>query len=86
MKKEDTIVFSNININNLDNNNERANGIRVIAYEIQRSSRKNGYKYYPISYCFLLRALLEQTSIYFLININRWDKLVSGKNRDLNLG
>ncbi len=86
IKKENTIVFSNININNLDTNNERANGIRAIAYEIQRSSRKNGYKYYPISYCFLLRALLEQTSIYFLININRWDKLVSAKNRDLNLG
>lgn len=86
IKKEDTIVFSNLNINNLDTNNKRADGIRAIAYEIQRSSRKNGDKYYPISYCFLLRALLEQTSIYFLININRWDKLVSGKSRDLNLG
>ncbi|MCI8411594.1 MAG: hypothetical protein HFJ40_04020 [Clostridia bacterium] len=85
IKKEDTIIFSNINIYNLDNSNERANGIKSLAYELQRSSIKNGYKYYPISYCFLLRALLEQTSIYFLINTNKWKKLVDGKNRDLNL-
>ena len=86
IKKEDIIIFSNINIDNLDFNNERANGIKSLAYEIQHSSRKNGYKYYPISYCFLLRALLEQTSIYFLINANKWEKLITGKNRDLNLG
>lgn len=86
IKREDTIIFSNINIDNLDFNNERASGIKSLAFEIQHSSRKNGYKYYPISYCFLLRALLEQTSIYFLINENKWNNLVSGKNRDLNLG
>lgn len=86
IKMEDTIIFSNINIDNLDFNNERASGIKSLAYEIQRSSRKNGYKYYPISYCFLLRALLEQTSIYFLINTHKWGKLINGKNRDLNLG
>ncbi len=85
IKKEDTIIFSNINIDNLDYSNERANGIRALASEIQKSSRTNGYKYYPISYCFLLRALLEQTSIYFLININKWEKLLNGKSRDLNL-
>ena len=86
IRMEDTIIFSNINIDNLDFNNERASGIKSLAYEIQRSSRKNGYKYYPISYCFLLRALLEQTSIYFLINTHKWGKLINGKNRDLNLG
>ncbi|MBQ2916933.1 MAG: hypothetical protein IJE59_01980 [Clostridia bacterium] len=86
IKKEDNIIFSNINIDNLDLDNERASGIRALAYEIQFSSRKNGYKYYPISYCFLLRALLEQTSIYFLINSNKWEKLKNGRNRDLNLG
>ena len=86
IKMENTIIFSNINIDNLDFNNERASGIKSLAYEIQRSSRKNGYKYYPISYYFLLRALLEQTSIYFLINKKKWEKLINGKNRDLNLG
>ncbi len=85
IKKENTIIFANINIDNLDFNNERANGIKALAYEIQHSSIKNGYKYYPISYCFLLRALLEQTSIYFLINVNKWEKLLKGRNRDLNL-
>lgn len=86
IKKEDLIIFSNLNINNLDFDNERSSGIRALAYEIQLSSRKNGYKYYPISYCFLLRALLEQTSIYFLMNVGKWETLVSSKNRDLNLG
>lgn len=86
IKKEDMIIFSNININNLCADNERASGIKSLAYEIQQSSRKNGYKYYPISYCFLLRALLEQTSIYFLMNRSKWETLVNGKNRDLNLG
>ena len=86
IKKEDNIIFANINISNLDYSNERANGIRALSSEIQRSSRTNGYKYYPISFCFLLRALLEQTSIYFLIKINKWNNLVKGKNRDLNLG
>lgn len=86
IKKEDAIIFSNINIDNLDSDNERSSGIRALAAEIQKSSRTNGYKYYPISYCFLLRALLEQTSIYFLLNINKWEKLSNGKNRDLNLG
>lgn len=86
IKKEDMIIFSNININNLCANNERASGIKALAYEIQQSSRRNGYKYYPISYCFLLRALLEQTSIYFLMNINKWETLINGKNRDSNLG
>lgn len=86
IKKEDTIIFSNINIDNLDLDNERAIGIKALASEIQFSSRKNGYKYYPISYCFLLRALLEQTSIYFLINSNKWETLKNGRNRDLNLG
>ena len=86
IKKDDTIIFSNININHLDLNNERASGIRALASEIQKSSRTNGYRYYPISYCFLLRALLEQTCIYFLINMNKWEKLLRGRNRDLNLG
>ena len=86
IKKEDMIIFANININNLCSDNERASGIRALAYEIQQSSRRNGYKYYPISYCFLLRALLEQTSIYFLMNRNKWETLVNGRNRDLNLG
>lgn len=86
IKKDNLIIFSNINIDKLDYSNERAKGIKALAREIQFSSRKDGYKYYPISYCFLLRALLEQSSIYFLMNKNRWENLMKGKNRDLNLG
>lgn len=29
---------------------------------------------------------MEQTSIYFLMNVGKWETLVSSKNRDLNLG
>lgn len=86
IKKDSTIIFSNIKVDNLNYSNERANGIRALASEIQKSSRTNGYKFYPISYCFLLRALFEQTSIYFLINQNKWNNLMNGRNRDLNLG
>ncbi len=86
IKKDGTIIFSNIKVDKLDYSNERANGIRALASEIQKSSRTNGYKFYPISYCFLLRALFEQTSIYFLINQNKWNTLMNGRNRDLNLG
>ena len=41
---------------------------------------------YSISFAFLLRALLEQSAIYFLINKNMWDKL-KGRydNKDLKL-
>lgn len=35
-------------------------------------------KKYCISFAFLLRALLEQSAIYFLINKNIWDKLKKG--------
>ena len=86
IKKDNLMAFSNINIDNLDYSNQRAQGIKALAREIQHASRSNGNKYYPISYCFLLRALLEQTSIYFLMNKNKWDKLVQGRNRDLYLG
>ena len=35
----------------------------------------NHNKKYSISFAFLVRALLEQSAIYFLINKNMWDKL-----------
>lgn len=86
IKREDIIAFANININNLDFTNERARRIKKMACEMQNFSRRKDYKYYPIAYCFSLRALLEQTSIYFLINKSKWEELKKGKNRDLNLG
>lgn len=86
IKKNEDIIFRNINISKINNSNERANGIKSLAYEIQHMSNYNQYKRYPISYCFLIRSLLEQTSIYFLINANKWEKLKKGNNnKDLRL-
>lgn len=86
IKKENRIAFANIDIRNLDFSNERARGIEKIACEVQLFSRRKDYKYYPYAYCNSLRQLLEQTSIYFLMNRNKWEMLKRGKNRDLNLG
>ncbi len=57
IKREDIIAFANININNLDFTNERARRIKKMACEMQNFSRRKDYKYYPIAYCFSLRAL-----------------------------
>lgn len=85
IKKEKMIIFSNINIEKLDYNNERASGIKALAYEIQQMSMKNAYEYYPISYCFILRALFEQASIYFLMMRDEWNEFKGNRNRDPNL-
>lgn len=80
IKKIDNIQFSNIDVSKLKSENERSIGIKNLAYEIQQLSFYNQYKKYPIAYCFLIRSILEQTSIYFLINENRWDRLKSDNN------
>ena len=85
-RKDNNILFKNINCSKLKYNNERAKGIKNLSYEIQHLSFGNLYKTYPISYCFLIRSLLEQTSIYFLINKGKWEKWkVENHNKDLRL-
>lgn len=86
IKKIDNIQFSNIDVSKLKSENERSIGIKNLSYEIQQLSFYNQYKKYPISYCFLIRSLLEQTSIYYLINEQKWERLKSdNNNRDLRL-
>ena len=86
IRKDNQIMFKNINCEKLKYNNERAKGIRDLCYEIQHLSFNNLYKSFPIAYCFLIRSLLEQTSIYFLINKGKWNKLKSANNgKDLRL-
>ncbi len=85
-RKDNSILFRNINYQNLKYSNERAKGIKNLCYEIQHLSFGNLYKTYPISYCFLIRSLLEQSCIYFLINKGKWDKWKKGNNNiDLRL-
>ena len=86
IRKENSILFKNINCSKLMYNNERAKGIKDLCYEIQHLSFGNLYKSYPIAYCFLIRSLLEQSSIYFLINNGKWKKWKKeNNNRDLRL-
>ncbi len=86
IRKNDDILFKNIDISKMKEDNERYKGIKDLCYEIKYLSSYNQYRRFPISYCFLIRALLEQSTIYFLINKDKWDKLVKGNNnRDLRL-
>ena len=65
-------------IKKLKRDNPRAIGIQDLCYEIQQMCLNLHNRKYCISFAFLLRSLLEQGSIYFLINKNRWDKLKEG--------
>lgn len=86
IRKNEHIQFCKIDISKLNMDNERSSGIKDLSYEVQRLSLSNEYKKYPISYCFLIRSLLEQASIYFLINKQKWQKLKDdNNNRDLKL-
>lgn len=85
-RKDNGILFKNINCGKLKYSNERAKGIKNLCYEIQHLSFGNLFKYYPIAYCFLIRSLLEQSSIYFLINKGKWDNWKKANNNlDLRL-
>jgi hypothetical protein len=86
IKEEKKSVFLNLNIKNLNYDNPRAIGIQNLCYEIQQMSRFGQENKFKISFCFLIRSLLEQSAIYFLINKNNWDLLRSQYgNRDLRL-
>lgn len=86
IKKETNSIFIRINIRQLKKDNPRAIGIQDLCYEIQQMCFNMHNKKYCIAFAFLLRSLLEQSSIYFLINKNRWKKLKEGNaNKDLKL-
>lgn len=86
IKKETNSIFIRINIKQLKKDNPRAIGIQDLCYEIQQMCFNMHNKNYCIAFAFLLRALLEQSSIYFLINKNRWEKLKEGyAGKDLRL-
>lgn len=86
IKRESNSIFIRINIKKLKEDNPRTIGIKDLCYEIQQMCINSHNKKYNISFSFLVRALLEQSAIYFLINKNMWDKL-KGRyaNKDLKL-
>ena len=86
IRRESNSIFIRININKLKKSNTRAIGIQDLCYEIQQMCIYNHNKKYNISFAFLLRSLLEQSAIYFLINKNLWNKLKTGyAGKDLKL-
>lgn len=86
IKRESNSIFIRINIDNLKKKNTRAIGIQDLCYEIQQMCINNHNKKYNISFALLVRSLLEQSAIYFLINKNMWEKLKKGyAGRDLKL-
>lgn len=86
IRKDNSILFKNINCSKLKYSNERAKEIKNLCYEIQQLSFGNLYENYPISYCFLICSLLEQSSLYFLINKWKWEKWKTANNNwDLRL-
>ena len=68
IKREKNSIFVRINIKKLKKENPRAIGIQDLCYEVQQMCLNLHNKKYCISFAFLLRSLLEQSSIYFLIN------------------
>lgn len=86
IKRESNSVFIRINIDKLNKKNPRALGIQDLCYEIQQMCINNHNKKYNISFAFLIRSLLEQSAIYFLINKKMWEKLKKGyAGKDLKL-
>lgn len=86
IKRESNSMFIRININKLKKDNPRSIGIQDLCYEIQQMCINNHNKKYNISFAFLIRSLLEQSAIYFLINKNMWEKLKKGyAGKDLKL-
>jgi len=62
------IATAGINIDKLKKKNPRAIGIQDLCYEIQQMCINNHNKKYNISFAFLVRSLLEQSAMYFLVN------------------
>lgn len=86
IKRESNSIFIRINIDKLKKKNPRAIGIQDLCYEIQQMCINNHNKKYNISFAFLIRSLLEQSAIYFLINKKMWEKLKKGyASKDLKL-
>ncbi|MBU3193450.1 hypothetical protein [Clostridium algidicarnis] len=70
-----TLTWSTVNAKDSENS-----GLIDLCNEIVNISKSNDYKKYPISATILARSLFEQTLVYHLKKINKYDKLLGGNN------
>ena len=86
IKKDTNSIFVRLSIKQLKKGNPRAIGVQDLCYEVQHMCLEMDNEKYCIGFGALLRLLLEQSAIYFLISKNRWEKLKQANGgRDLKL-
>lgn len=73
--------FGSLTWNGLDPNNQEEQGLINIAKEIRLMSTNLHYTKYPISAAILLRALFEQSLKHLIKRRNKWDDLLSFRNK-----
>lgn len=72
--------FGDLTWSKVDANSPHNRGLLDICNEIVEISKNKAFKKYTISATILMRALLEQTLIYHLRKINKYDTLCKGNN------
>lgn len=75
------LLFSYLEISNVDINNPDNFGILRLSNELKELSRRGDYKRYPISTVMLIRCLLEQALKYQLKKLGEWDDFVVNEKR-----
>ncbi|MBU3208675.1 hypothetical protein KPL28_03365 [Clostridium algidicarnis] len=70
-----TLTWPTVNASDYENS-----GLIYLCNEIVNISKSDDYKKYPISATILARSLFEQTLIYHLKKVNKYDKFAKGFN------
>ena len=75
------LLFSYLEVSNVDVNNPENFGILYLSNELKELSKSGDYKKYPISTVMLIRSLLEQALKYQLNKLGEWDGFVAQEKR-----
>lgn len=75
------LLFSYLEINNVDTTNPDNFGILYLSSELKELSKSGDYKKYPTSATMLIRSLLEQALKYHLCKIGEWNNFIVQENR-----